>query len=109
MPRPPSDWKATHQAADKVEPRLAAALRRTVMKLRDGVSITELVPRLAMAQASFAGGGAVDQKAVDAILEQLLPKAVLEDALQPGSQILRETVLRGGRVAAGQVNEAAER
>lgn len=90
MPRQPHEYKALHDAADRIEPRLARALERALLKLRESVSINELAMMLAMGDVK----GAL----------RLLDKERVKDALSPSGTIVKEAVLKGGRLGADEVN-----
>lgn len=92
MPRPASEYRALHAAADAVEPQLARAVGRAMRRIREGVSINALAMALA----------ARDQKAAVA----LLVEAEMRAALGPAAAIVQAAVLRGGRVGAPAVNRA---
>lgn len=93
MPRPRSDFAATHAAAAGFEPRLSRAVRRAAEKLRAGLSINDLAMRLA----------AGDVKGALA----LLPVQSIESAFTPTQGIVRDAFARGGRVGAEQVSKVA--
>lgn len=95
MPRPPADYRALHAAADVVEGRLARAFARSVEKLQAGVSINDLAN--AIARGDVKGALA------------LLPVAAVKDSLSPAGTIVRDAVIRGGKVGAEMVNEAVSR
>jgi hypothetical protein len=76
--------KNLHAAADSIEPRMARAFERAAQRLRARVSINDL------ALAIQSG----DVRA--AML--LLPASVIVDALTPVGGIVRDAVLRGGRI-----------
>ncbi len=94
MARPPRDYKAAHDAADKLEPKLAGAFRRAVPRMRAKVRINELA-------------AAIAAKDVKRALRHAVWMAELEgmDALQ---KISRDAFMRGGRVGAELVNAALE-
>lgn len=93
MPRPRSDVRAIHAAADRLEPGLARAVERAMEKLRDSVSINALALALSARDVRRAMA--------------LLPEAAVKEALSPAGTIIREAVIRGGRLGAEQVNKAA--
>ena len=95
MPRPRSDFAAVHGAARGIEPRLARAVQRALVKLR------EAIPLEALAAAIAAKDG---RRAL-----ALIPKSTVSDALMPAGAIVRDTVIRGGRVGAEVVNRAKGR
>ena len=95
MPRPRSDFAAVHGAARGIEPRLARAVQRALVKLREGI------PLEALASAIAAKDG---RRAL-----ALIPKGAVSDALMPAGAIVRDTVIRGGRVGADVVNRAKRR
>jgi hypothetical protein len=90
--RQPADYRAVHAEADRFEPRLARALRRSIEKLRERVSINALAMAL----------HARDARTAVALLKQ----AIVADVLSPAGTIIRDAVLRGGKVGAERLNEA---
>ena len=92
MPRLPSEYRAIHEAADKAEPRLVRAVLKTLERIRSEVSINAL----AMALAARDGKRAL----------ALLPLVTVKDALSAAGPIVRDAVLKGGRLGAEQVNKA---
>jgi hypothetical protein len=91
MPRQPHEYRAVHEAADRIEPRLARAFERAVLKLRGLISINELAMRLAARDVKGA--------------MRLLTKEAVQDALGPSATIVRDAVLKGGRLGAEAVNK----
>lgn len=92
MPRQPSEYRATHAAADRLEPKLARAVYRGTQKLRDRLSINALAVAIAAKDVKRA--------------MTLLGLESIEEALAPTADVVRGAVLRGGRIGAAQVNEA---
>jgi hypothetical protein len=78
--------RALHAAADTIEPRMTRAFERAMVRARDRVSINDLALTL---QAQDARGALA-----------LIDRAGLADALSPAGTIVRDTVLRGGRIGA---------
>lgn len=92
MPRPRADFRAVHAEAARLEPRVAGSVRRALEKLRDAVSINSLALALA----------AKDVKRAMA----LFPAAQAKEALSPAGRIVRDAVLRGGRLGAALLSQA---
>jgi len=92
MPRLPSEYRALHEAADKAESRLARAVLKALERIRGQVSINDLAMALANKDAKRALA--------------LLPLATIRDALSLAAPIVRDAVLKGGRLGADQVNKA---
>ena len=95
MPRPRSDFAAVHGEASRIEPDLARAVQKALARVRDGLSINELAMALAAKDARRALA--------------LVPKVTVADALSPAGTIVRDTVLRGGRLGADVVNKPRRR
>ena len=92
MPRPPRDYAEVLAEAKRFEPRLSRAFRRSIDKMRASVSINDLAMRLA----------AKDVRGALA----LFPVVIVKDALSPAATIVRDAILRGGRVGATLLNAA---
>ncbi len=90
--RKSASQKAAHAVADRTEPRLSRAVRTAVERMRASVSINDLAM-------------ALHAKDVKRALALLSP-AVVKDALLPAGTIVKEAVMRGGRLGAEQVNAA---
>ena len=91
MPRQPREYKAVHDAADKIEPRLARAVERALAKLRELIPINDLAMRLSARDVRGA--------------MRLLPKEKVEDALKPSATIVKDATMRGVRLGAEKVRE----
>jgi len=92
MARTPRDYADVHRAARGFEARLARAVRRSLDKIRDGVSINDLAAALAAKDVRRALA--------------LLPRSFVEDALKPAGSIAADAVDRGRRIGAKQVRKA---
>jgi len=90
MPRQPHEYKALHDAADRIEPRLARALERALVKLPESISINELAMKLSAGDVKGA--------------MRLLSKERVKDSLSHSGTIVKDAVMRGGRLGAGEVN-----
>jgi hypothetical protein len=90
LPREP-EYRAIHDAADKVEPRLARALVRHADRLRRRVPVRELVRAIELGDARRA----------DAVLSDEL----FEDALEPSAAILADAFVRAAELTAEELNE----
>ena len=95
MARRPADYLIVHKAADNIEPRVARAFERSVERMRSTVSINELAMALSAGDVKRA--------------ERLLTVQAVEDALSPVGTIVRDAVLRGGRIGAEILNKARKR
>lgn len=93
-PRQPREYRATHRAADKLEPPLARAFQQSVQTIQKSVSINAL----AMAIASG------DVKAA----MRLLPVKTVRESLEPVAEIVRDAVMKGGELGADAVREAVK-
>ncbi len=91
MPRRPQEYKALHDAADQIEPQVARAFERAVLKMRESISINELAMRLAA--RDFKGAARV------------LTDEQISDTLNPCATIVRNAMYRGGRLGANEVNK----
>jgi len=106
MPRLPSEYRALHEAADKAEPRLARAVLKALERIRGQVSINDLAIIIARAQQNdLLARWREVLKDVDRALA-LLPLATIRDALSPAGPIVKDALLKGGRLGAEQVNKA---
>jgi len=90
MPRPP-ELRAVHVQADRIEPRL----ERATLKAFDRMS--SRVPVQALAEAIDAR----DLRTAARIIEEI----AIEDALKPTDDILSDAFVKGGKVAAREVND----
>lgn len=86
----PQEYQEIHKEADKIELRLARAFEVSVQRLRDKVQIEELMIALSLRDINGALA--------------LFPDEMLEENLKPSGTIVRDAVLRGGRVGANIVN-----
>ncbi len=84
-------YNELQRVARPIEGRMARAFVRSVDRMREPVSITELA--LALAAGS-----------VEAAMRQF-PKSLFEDSLRPVGTIARDAVLKGGQVGAKIVND----
>lgn len=87
-----NEVRELHAAADKVEARLVRAVLKSLVKLRALVEINELAIALA------------DRDVEEAL--SVLTREEVADSLQPAAAIIRDTVLRGGKFEARQLNKA---
>ena len=92
MPRDPAEYRALHVEADRFEPRVARAYRKSVARMEAQVDVDAL-------ERAFRAG---NRKRVLAILDQI----DIDDALSPLLAIFRDAVLRGGRLGADLLEEA---
>ncbi len=90
MPRPP-EFRAIHDQAGRVEPRLA----RAILKAADRMS--SRVPSAALADAISLG----DQRTSARLIELI----DIEDALKPTEAILRDAFATGGKTIARELND----
>ena len=91
MARQPSEYRHIHDVADVLEPRIERAYLKTIRTLRSRISINALAMLIAEKNPET---GAV-----------LLSETDVTDTLVPASNIVRDSVLRGGRIGATEVNK----
>lgn len=89
MPRPPSDYRDVHQAADQIGPQLANAVHGALVRGRKNISINRLANALAARE-------------IKAAMVILLP-AGEKAALAAAATICRDAVMRGGRIGVGLI------
>ena len=95
MARQPHEYKAVHDAADKIEPRMAAAVVKMADRIADKIDINEL--------AAAISSGSI-RKAM-----KLVNTWGIIEAHEPMAKIVEDTILRGGRIGADVMNrELAE-
>jgi hypothetical protein len=82
-------YREIHKAGDAIEPRAARAFMLALARLRARVPVGEIADRIK----------AGDMRAVDEIITRL----DIEDAFQPAAEIVRDAVLRGGKIAAEEM------
>ena len=87
----PKDLDRLHNIADRIEPRLVRALLRAVRRLQNGIPLEALAERIAAKDVAGA--------------MKLIKDTEMEKALSPSGEIVRETVMRGGRFGAEEVNK----
>ena len=88
----PKDLDRLHNMADRIEPRLVRAILKAVEKWQDAISIEALAERIAAKDVAGA--------------MKLIRDADIENALEPAGEIIRETVMRGGRFGAQEIKDA---
>jgi hypothetical protein len=86
-----AEFRAIHKIADRMEVRLARALRLSSKRMAARIPLDALADAVADK----------DARAVGALLSQLN----LEDALKPSGEILRDAYLKGGQEAAKDIRE----
>jgi hypothetical protein len=91
--RQPKNYRAVHEAADKIELRMARSFLRAVGRLRASISISELTVGLGVRDAKLALRVLADDR--------------IKQALAPVGTIARDAVLKGGRIGAERVREGA--
>ncbi len=90
MPRAP-EFRAVHEQADRIEPRLARALGKATDRMRS------LIPFAPLAEAIAAR----DERGAARIIAEM----DIEDTLVPSEQILRDAFLKGGKTIAKELND----
>jgi hypothetical protein len=80
-----AQFTAVHRVADRVEPRLARAMRAAVERIRSRVPLESLADAIADGHQHRAA----------ALVEQI----DIEDALQPSALIVRDAFARGEKLA----------
>ena len=80
------EYRAIHRAADKIEPRMARAIRVASQRLKDKIPMAELEDALERGDYHAAGN--------------LIETIDFADAYLPSAEIVKESVLRGGKIAA---------
>lgn len=95
---------AIHDAADEIEPRMQRAVEKAFAKMRERVSVNNIALAIANGQRRRDMGIAA-AKAVDAEVNAILPGAVAADALAKAQAIVRDSVIRGGKIGAAQIRE----
>lgn len=103
-----SNQRAVLDAADEIEPRLAGAVRRSVEKMREGVSTNELAMALAAKDVKRALALVVGPPRPRHPMGAALLPDRIADALSPAATIARDAVMKGGRLGAEQVRKALE-
>ena len=79
-----------HDVADKIEPRMARAYVLSTERLRESISINELALALSMGNVKAA---------------IKIASREVESVMLPMGTIVKDTVLRGGKIGANAVNE----
>jgi len=79
-------YTALHRAEDKIEPRMARAIRLAAERLREKIPMADLEDALERGDYHAAG--------------DLIERIDFADAYLPSAEILKETVMRGGKIAA---------
>ncbi len=91
MPRP-AEFRAIHAQADRIEPRLARAIRKAQLRMSERVPIQLLADAIAARDPRTAA--------------RLIDEIDIEDALAPTEQILRDAFVKGGKTIARELNDA---
>jgi hypothetical protein len=84
--RSPDEFKAVYAVADPIEIRVTRAYEKSVERLVEQISITELAEALATGDVRRAMRLFSDEK--------------IKDSLEPVGNIISDAVLRGGKVGA---------
>jgi hypothetical protein len=79
-------YTALHTAEDKIEPRMARAIRLAAERLKQKLPMAELEDALERGDYRAAG--------------ELIERIDFADAYKPSAEIVRESVFRGGKIAA---------
>ena len=89
MPRQPQEIRVVHASADYYEPLLRARFVRAMKAVQRQTPINSLA--LSMANARQA--------------KNTIPKAVLEQALEPLKKVIRDAYMRGGKLGADHLRK----
>ena len=79
------EYRAAHRAADKIEPRMARAVLVAATRLRSRIPISAIEDALESGDLRLAG--------------DILTRVDFDDAYLPSSDIIKETVIKGGKIA----------
>lgn len=82
-------YRAVHRASDKIEPRMARAIEIAATRLRERLPYRQLESAIERK----------DIRKANAILNQIN----FEDAFLPSAEILKESLIRGGKIADEEV------
>ena len=84
------ELNAFHAADDKIRPRYARALTKAMKKLQATLPLNKVIAALSVVDVHLA--------------IQLVDALPLEDALTPSVAIINDTITKGGKLAAEQIN-----
>jgi hypothetical protein len=79
------DFRPIHRASDKIEPRMARAIQLASERLRSRIPLRKIEDALESKDTRRA--------------YEIVSQFDFEDAYLPSSEILHETVIRGGKIA----------
>jgi hypothetical protein len=89
--RKASEYSRQLEAARKLEPKAALALRKSFVRLQEKVGYVELAAVIQSRNANRA--------------VRLITEAMIDDAMSPVATVIRDAVLEGGRIGAEVINE----
>jgi len=90
MSRAP-EFRAVHEQADRIEPRLARAIEKANDRMSSRVPVAALADAIANR----------DPRTAARIVEEI----AIEDALKPTEAILRDAYVKGGKTIAKEIND----
>lgn len=93
-----------HKEADKFEPRIAAAFKKSVQRLDSTLSIVELARVIHKCQQAMAMGRPWAH-IVDKSLAEMMPRWKLQSVFAPLGDIVMDAYARGGKLGADHVND----